>query len=164
MAVGQPEDKQADAWATEDDRDQYSAGFSDPTGLLVKPKWRGTEQDKSDMDVLGRGQVLRRNFKFLSALAFGSTLICTWEIMLANILFISINGGTADLFWGYIVVLIGAGLTYASTAEMASMAPTAGGQYHWVSEFAPPEHQKFLSYIVGTNKPSLLQAFINESN
>lgn len=59
MAVGQPEDKQADAWATEDDRDQYSAGFSDPTGLLVKPKWRGTEQDKSDMDVLGRGQVLR---------------------------------------------------------------------------------------------------------
>ncbi|KAL8970328.1 MAG: hypothetical protein Q9197_003860, partial [Variospora fuerteventurae] len=123
MAVGQLEDKQADAWATEDGRDQYSAGFSDPTGLLVKPKWRGTEQDKSDMDVLGRGQV--------------------------NILFISINGGTADLFWGYIVVLMGAGLTYASTAEMASMAPTAGGQYHWVSEFASPKHQKFLSYIVG---------------
>ncbi|KAL9018165.1 MAG: hypothetical protein Q9185_004527 [Variospora sp. 1 TL-2023] len=59
MAIGQLEHKQADAWATEDDRDQYSAGFSDPTGLLVKPKWRGTEQDKSDMDVLGRGQVLR---------------------------------------------------------------------------------------------------------
>jgi choline transport protein len=28
-------------------------------------------------------------------------------------------------------------------------APTSGGQYHWVSEFAPPKHQKFLSYIVG---------------
>lgn len=28
-------------------------------------------------------------------------------------------------------------------------APTAGGQYHWVSEFAPPSCQKFLSYIVG---------------
>lgn len=38
-----------------------------------------------------------------------------------NILFISINGGTGDLFWGYIVVLIGAGFTYASIAEMASM-------------------------------------------
>ncbi|EAT79353.2 hypothetical protein SNOG_13469 [Parastagonospora nodorum SN15] len=24
-----------------------------------------------------------------------------------------------------------------------------GGQYHWVSEFAPKEHQKFLSYVVG---------------
>lgn len=28
-------------------------------------------------------------------------------------------------------------------------APTAGGQYHWVSEFAPPKHQKFLSYLTG---------------
>jgi choline transport protein len=28
-------------------------------------------------------------------------------------------------------------------------APTAGGQYHWVSEFAPPSCQKFLSYMVG---------------
>ncbi|CZT22710.1 related to amino acid transporters [Ramularia collo-cygni] len=29
------------------------------------------------------------------------------------------------------------------------MAPTSGGQYHWVSEFAPPSLQKPLSYVVG---------------
>ena len=28
-------------------------------------------------------------------------------------------------------------------------APTAGGQYHWVSEFAPRRYQKFLSYTSG---------------
>jgi choline transport protein len=28
-------------------------------------------------------------------------------------------------------------------------APTSGGQYHWVSEFAPKSIQRFLSYIVG---------------
>jgi amino acid transporter len=28
-------------------------------------------------------------------------------------------------------------------------APTSGGQYHWVSEFAPPEWQRPLSYLVG---------------
>jgi choline transport protein len=28
-------------------------------------------------------------------------------------------------------------------------APTSGGQYHWVSEFAPPEYQKVLSYVIG---------------
>src|ERR1700712_5007418 len=28
-------------------------------------------------------------------------------------------------------------------------APTAGGQYHWVSEFAPKSAQRFLSYVVG---------------
>lgn len=34
-------------------------------------------------------------------------------------------------------------------ADMASMAPTSGGQYHWVSEFAPKSSQRYLSYIVG---------------
>lgn len=28
-------------------------------------------------------------------------------------------------------------------------SPTAGGQYHWVSEFAPPRWQKQLSYLSG---------------
>ena len=27
--------------------------------------------------------------------------------------------------------------------------PTAAGQYHWVSQLAPPSTQKILSYIVG---------------
>lgn len=37
----------------------------------------------------------------------------------------------------------------ASMAEMTSMAPTSGGQYHWASEFAPKHVQKPLSYMVG---------------
>lgn len=28
-------------------------------------------------------------------------------------------------------------------------APTSGGQYHWVSEFAPAKYQRFLSYFTG---------------
>lgn len=32
---------------------------------------------------------------------------------------------------------------------MLGSAPTDGGQYHWVSEFAPPHLQKFLSYSSG---------------
>lgn len=31
----------------------------------------------------------------------------------------------------------------------SSRAPTVGGQYHWVSEFAPRKHQRFLSYLMG---------------
>ncbi|KAI4091396.1 MAG: hypothetical protein L6R37_007746 [Teloschistes peruensis] len=125
-------------------------------GVVVQPKWRGTSQDKHDMEVLGRHQVLRvrgsvylskepfaekyyqRNFRFVSMLAFNSVLIVTWEILLALVisrelvwpmsnidrrdtLFVTIDGGTADLFWGYIVVFMGTSLTYASLAEMASM-------------------------------------------
>lgn len=53
------------------------------------------------------------------------------------------------MFWSYIWTFIGFGFIIASLSEMASMAPTSGGQYHWVSEFSSPRHQKFLSYITG---------------
>jgi hypothetical protein len=28
-------------------------------------------------------------------------------------------------------------------------APTSGGQYHWVSEFAPRRFQRLMSYMTG---------------
>lgn len=59
------------------------------------------------------------------------------------------NGGLAGLFWSYIWTFFGMGLVNISLAEMASMAPTSGGQYHWVSEFSPPGAQKYLSHLTG---------------
>jgi len=35
--------------------------------------------------------------------------------------FILIDGGTADIFWGYIASALGMSFVYASLAEMASM-------------------------------------------
>ncbi|KAM0715137.1 hypothetical protein Q7P37_009602 [Cladosporium fusiforme] len=51
----------------------------------------------------------------------------------------------------------------ASLAEMASMSPSAGGQYQWVSEFAPPSMQKILSYVSGWLAALGWQAFIAAS-
>jgi amino acid transporter len=34
-------------------------------------------------------------------------------------------------------------------SELASMAPTSGGQYHWVSMLAPASSRKFLGYLTG---------------
>ncbi|KAF9890910.1 hypothetical protein FE257_005486 [Aspergillus nanangensis] len=116
---------------------------------LVAPKYMGTVADQRDMSVLGRVQVLRRNFRFISIVGFGCTLIATWEVILTLLSSGLTNGGTAGLIWGFIIVSAGFTLVFASIAEMASMAPTSGGQYHWVSEFAPRSSQKFLSYITG---------------
>lgn len=60
-----------------------------------------------------------------------------------------VAGGVAGLFWSYIWTYVGNAFVVLSLAEMASMAPTSGGQYHWVSEFAPPQYQKVLSYFTG---------------
>ncbi len=58
-------------------------------------------------------------------------------------------GGSAGLFWSLVWAYSGQTFIVLSLAEMASMAPTSGGQYHWVSEFAPPKYQKILSYLSG---------------
>jgi amino acid transporter len=34
-------------------------------------------------------------------------------------------------------------------SELASMAPTSGGQYHWCAMLAPPKYMKILSYLTG---------------
>jgi amino acid transporter len=60
-----------------------------------------------------------------------------------------IDGGLAGVFWAYIWTFVGFGFVEMSLAEMASMAPISGGQYHWVSEFGPPKYQQFLSYFTG---------------
>ncbi|KAF4165317.1 hypothetical protein CNMCM6936_007925 [Aspergillus lentulus] len=121
------------------------AGY--PVKGLVAPKYMGTVADQRDMSALGRVQVLRRNFRFISILGFGCTLISTWEVILTLLSSALTDGGTAGLIWGFLIVSAGFALVFASIAEMASMAPTSGGQYHWVSEFAPRRGQKFLSYI-----------------
>lgn len=59
------------------------------------------------------------------------------------------NGGLGGAVWTFIITWFFTLCMIASMAEMASMAPTAGGQYHWVSEFAPPSIEKQLSYVVG---------------
>lgn len=109
----------------------------------------GTARDAEDMQRLGRIQELRRNFGFLSISGFAMILMSTWQVLLAAVAFALPNGGTAGIIYGYIITAFFFTCVNVSMAEMASIAPTAGGQYHWISEFAPPSAQKVLSYLIG---------------
>lgn len=105
--------------------------------------------DKQDMSRMGKKQEMHRVFHQVSLLSFTAILMASWEWMLLANTQGLVDGGRAGLFWSYIWVFVGFGLTVASLAEMASMAPTCAGQYHWVSEFSPPEYQATLSYVTG---------------
>ncbi|KAK7179191.1 hypothetical protein DPSP01_012091 [Paraphaeosphaeria sporulosa] len=109
----------------------------------------GTSADVHDMARMGKRQETRRNFRQITILGFTMVVLSSWEAILATSVFALGNGGSAGLIWGYFIIFIGFGFVTASLAEMASMAPTSGGQYHWVSEFAPRSCQRFISYIVG---------------
>lgn len=98
---------------------------------------------------MGKTQEMKRNFRFLSIFGFSMILMCTWEVTLGTSFFSLYNGGIAGFIWMHLVAWSGFMCINTSMAEMASMAPTPGGQYHWVSEFAPPQLQKFLSFLIG---------------
>ncbi|USW48103.1 Putative amino acid/polyamine transporter I [Septoria linicola] len=129
--------------------DGYSIESVHKAETAAVEKKGGTATDGHEMSRMGKKQELRRNFKFVGIVGFVTILQATWEnVLLAN-WFGLYNGGTAGVIWCTIAVWLLMLCMIASLAEMASMAPTAGGQYHWVSEFAPEALQKPLSYVVG---------------
>ncbi|SMQ47770.1 unnamed protein product [Zymoseptoria tritici ST99CH_3D1] len=130
----------------EDGEDDH---YDDYHGHLKTNRHRGTQFDQTDMKRMGKQQELRRNFRTLSTLAFVVILQGTWEVLLAASYQGLVAGGLAGLFWSYVWTFCCNLFVVVSLAEMASMAPTAGGQYHWVSEFAPIKHQRWLSYFTG---------------
>ena len=75
--------------------------------------------------------------------------MCTWEAVFFANLTAMLNGGPATLIYGYIYAAMGALSTAASLAEMASIYPTSGGQYHWTAMLAPPSQRVFLSWFTG---------------
>lgn len=87
-----------------------------------------TKNDQKDMKRMGKEQELRRNFRGLSTIAFTVILQGTWEVLLAASYQGMYSGGLAGLFWSYIWTFTGFSLVVVSLAEMASMAPTSGGQ------------------------------------
>ncbi|KAE9988423.1 hypothetical protein EG328_011183 [Venturia inaequalis] len=105
--------------------------------------------DAKDMYRMGKDQQFRRIFRLSTMIMFTSMVQCTWEIILIAPVGGLINGGLSGLLYSYIWTFIGFIFIVMSLAEMASMAPTSGGQYHWVSEFAPAKYQRILSYVSG---------------
>ncbi|OCK81437.1 amino acid transporter [Lepidopterella palustris CBS 459.81] len=112
------------------------------------------ERSRSDIDDqeltrLGKKPVLKRNFGFMSMLAFACTVMITWEGVLLLFSVSFNNGGYGGSVYEFMLVWAGTAASFTTMGELASMAPTAGGQYHWVSMLAPKSSRKILSYIVG---------------
>lgn len=93
---------------------------------------RSTAQDEADMRRMGKDQQLIRRFRFFSVTAFVAIATAAWEIGLFILTPGLVDGGRAGLVWNAVWNWIGFGPVYLSMAEMASMAPIAGAQYHWV--------------------------------
>nr|OQO17064.1 hypothetical protein B0A51_15996 [Rachicladosporium sp. CCFEE 5018] len=119
---------------------------------------KSTQDDAAGMRRMGKEQQLVRQFRLLSITSFVAIATAAWEIGLFVLTPGLVDGGRSGLLWNTIWNFIGFGPIYLSMAEMASMAPIAGAQYHWVSEFAPEGSQRFLSYVTGWTSSIAWQA------
>lgn len=75
-------------------------------------------------------------------------LMASWEISLGASVISIFNGGTAGTIYVLIIAWIGFLAVYSSMAEMASMAPTSGGQYHWVRAIKFLRHRYFSDKVI----------------
>lgn len=110
---------------------------------------KSTFDDSRNMRRMGRTQELVRHFRSWSMVSFVAIATSAWELSLFGITPGLLDGGRPVLIWAFLWMFLGFIPVYLSMAEMASIAPIAGAQYHWVSEFAPEKYQKILSYLTG---------------
>ncbi|KAE8350627.1 amino acid transporter [Aspergillus coremiiformis] len=109
-----------------------------------------SNQDAYELARVGKREVLKRRFGLTSTVGFACSLMLTWEAVLLNIGLGLRNGGPAGLVYGYIGVWIGFTSIFIAMGELASMMPSAGGQYHWTSILAPDSSKRFLSHVTGS--------------
>lgn len=119
-------------------------------GIEILPNPKVNSQSFNDdlrLQHLGKRPLLKRSFGFMSVLGFTCSVMASWEGILVTSIGGFINGGPAGDIWGFLFNWIGTLATFTTIGELASMAPTVGGQYHWVAMTAPKKWKNFLSYL-----------------
>ncbi|KAL4899950.1 hypothetical protein BDW74DRAFT_183265 [Aspergillus multicolor] len=93
-------------------------------------------------------QQLDRYLSLLPSLFFSLTLLASWETVGGGLLAGLYNGGPSAIIYGLLVSILGNLAIAMSLAELASVHPTAGAQYHWTYVLAP-EGARFFSFFQG---------------
>ncbi|KAI2627543.1 amino acid transporter [Hypoxylon sp. NC1633] len=131
--------------------------------VMGLPPSTPVSRDDILLERLGKRPVLKRNFGFVTILGFSCTILITWEASLFVFLSGYQNGGPAGIIYGYLVVWAGLLSVFVTLSELVSMAPTSGGQYHWVAMLSPASCQKFLGYMTGWLTLTGWQAIVSSS-
>ncbi|KAI1210100.1 amino acid transporter [Annulohypoxylon truncatum] len=106
-----------------------------------------SSRDDTTLRRLGKRPLLNRSFGFMSSLGLSCTVLLSWEGILVTSVPTFLNNGPGGVIWAFLIGWVGVTSVYATVAELASIAPTAGGQYHWVAMMAPDSCANFLSYL-----------------
>lgn len=92
---------------------------------------------------------LRRDIGAWEILSLGFNICNSW-IAMSTALAIAISaGGSVTVLYGVLIASVAYLAIALTLAELASVYPTAGGQYHFTSILCPQKINRQLSYICG---------------
>ncbi|KAH7144405.1 amino acid permease [Dactylonectria estremocensis] len=105
--------------------------------------------DEERLAQLGHQQELSRQFSLPALGALCLCLMATWEALSTVIATALLAGGPPCLFFNYVLSFSCTICIVISLGEIASIYPTAGGQYHWVAALCPPSTKAAASWATG---------------
>ncbi|KAH7123042.1 amino acid permease [Dactylonectria macrodidyma] len=108
-----------------------------------------TNADDARLAQLGHTQELNRQYSLLTLGALCICLMGTWEALSSVVATALLSGGAPCLFYNLLISVICTLCIATSLAEIASIYPTAGGQYHWVAALSPASSRSAASFMTG---------------
>ncbi|KAH8731958.1 amino acid/polyamine transporter I [Phaeosphaeriaceae sp. PMI808] len=107
------------------------------------------QTDNERLAQLGHVEELRRSYSLWSLGCLCLCLTATWEA-LATVMGTALTaGGGPCLFFNLLASVICSIAVACSLGEIASIYPTAGGQYHWIAALSPPSTRSVASWFLG---------------
>ncbi|KAJ5989526.1 hypothetical protein N7481_004736 [Penicillium waksmanii] len=90
-----------------------------------------------------------RKMSYLETISASWVICDSWAGLAGTVALAISQGGPVTLIYGPLLMFILVGACTLTLAELASVYPTAGGQYHWTSILAPKRVNRSLSYCCG---------------
>ncbi|KAK1709559.1 amino acid permease-domain-containing protein [Colletotrichum lupini] len=109
-----------------------------------------TSDEDADLSRLGLQSLAKRDIGPLAIVGLGWNICNSWSAIAATLVISISSGGPVTLLYGIVLIFVLGGACALSMAEIASVYPTAGGQYHWTSILAPKRYSRGLSYCCGS--------------
>lgn len=92
---------------------------------------------------------VKANIGALSLVSLGFNICNSWAGLAGSLQIVLLQGGPVGLLYGMFVSTAATLADALTLAELASVYPTAGGQYHFVSILCPESINLFTSYFCG---------------
>ncbi|OQE20418.1 hypothetical protein PENSTE_c013G00904 [Penicillium steckii] len=105
--------------------------------------------ESADLELLGLSQQTERSLGTFQIIGGGWNICNSWAGIVGTLAIGITEGGTVLLLYGIVIMLVYGSCCTTTLAELSSVYPTAGGQYHWTSILSPRKYSRVLSYCCG---------------